>query len=138
FTAFAEQGEMGYSNPLTSGLSVAYSLIMPAIIAYYFKFISKSKHYIFASLSISLIIFIILILKGSRFPILFSVVGYLLVISGPIYLTLKKVLILGLAFPIVLLFSVIITLFRDTPTAVNLAASVITNEDNPIRLLFPI
>ena len=70
-------------------------LVLPAIIVYYFHFI-KHKH-IIVSFLVSLPIFIILVLIGTRFPLLFSVLGFVLTMNAVSVnsKSFKKYLLLG-------------------------------------------
>lgn len=72
-------GSMLGSASLISVISTGLGLILPAIIAYYFKYI-KHKSFIF-SLIFVLPIFLVQLLLSTRFHLLFSVIPYLVIIE---------------------------------------------------------
>ncbi|MGV8947024.1 MAG: O-antigen polymerase [Lutibacter sp.] len=85
-------------NLLLSSFFGGLSFVLPSIIAFYFKEIKKKKSMIIPLL-ISMPIFVILFLGGSRFPLLFAFGGFLIVYqsnnNGRIVIS-AKLLVLGL------------------------------------------
>jgi oligosaccharide repeat unit polymerase len=72
-------------------------LILPALIAYYFSVIKKKR--IWVPLFLSLPVFIILFLYGTRYPLLFSVLGFLIIAQYKKVrkFSIKQYLLLGFA-----------------------------------------
>lgn len=69
--------EQTNENLLLDSSMSALGFILPSIFAYYYSYILKKK--IWTSLVFSLPIFIILFLGGTRFPLLFSLLGFTIV-----------------------------------------------------------
>lgn len=54
-------------------------MVLPSIIAYYYKYIRKKMNHLYISLLVSLPIFILTFLTGVRFPLLFAALGFFLI-----------------------------------------------------------
>ena len=85
------------SSLLISGLSQSISYILPATIVFYYKEVLKKKS-LFIPILISLPIFLVLLIGGTRFPLLFSLGGFLIVsqantIKGKISISTRMILI---------------------------------------------
>ena len=88
----AVQNESTLINALLNSLG----LVTPAIVAYYFTYIRKKK--LLVPVMFSMPIFIILFMGGTRFPLLFSLLGFFIVVqSRQIKKTTIKQYILGTA-----------------------------------------
>lgn len=72
-------GEQTSFNVISSGLSRASGFILPTIIAYYLKYVKKSEKALLYSLIMSAPIILLLFMRGSRFALLFSIGGLLVV-----------------------------------------------------------
>lgn len=79
-------------HPIVIGTANAAGHIIPSVIAFYFKNIKKSHNYLFKSLLYSLPIFIVLFLGGTRFHLLFSFGGMLLVLYAQSKINLIKII----------------------------------------------
>lgn len=79
FTSGRETGNTLGSANLFSIISNAVGLILPAIIAYHLKYVRKSK--LLWGWVVIIPIFLILVLSGTRFRLLFSVLPFLILIN---------------------------------------------------------
>jgi oligosaccharide repeat unit polymerase len=76
-------GQSFFLTPLFD--SIAF--VFPAIIAYYFVYVKNKK--VLIPFIISSPIFLILFLSGTRFPLLFSFLGFLIVIQSKYFIRIK-------------------------------------------------
>jgi oligosaccharide repeat unit polymerase len=95
--------------------SIGY--VLPAILAYYFSHIKQKK--IWIPLILSLPIFIILFMGGSRFPLLFSLLGFAIVAQEKYStrLTIKNYIIISVIGIGLLYSSKLMKTFRSTGAA---------------------
>lgn len=68
-----------YNNPLLEGLIGGVEMVLPSIIAFFFCSIKKYRHWLYWALIVSMPIFALIFMKGSRFYLLFSLCGFLIV-----------------------------------------------------------
>ena len=86
--------DVGNVGVLYSIVNSVCSTILPAILAFLFKYLRKSKHYIILSLLTSMPIILILFVQGTRYTILFSVAGLTLVLLGNVKIKMKNIILL--------------------------------------------
>lgn len=118
----------------TSSISSLIGLILPALIAYYFVIIKERKlivPFIFSSP-----IFFILFINGTRFPLLFSFIGFILVAEAKAftYINLKKYLVLGGALFLLLMASLTMKKIRatgNTSEVISIFSNTTGNNDLP-------
>lgn len=113
------QGDFGFIAGIINSVC---STILPAVIAFTFKYIHNSKHYIIQSLIMSLPIIAILFIQGTRFTLLFSIAGLTLVLLGNIKINFKNACIL-IIVGVLLVFSSEIMLESRTKGIANFIES---------------
>jgi oligosaccharide repeat unit polymerase len=106
---YASEGESSY---VFSSIVSSLGYVLPALIAYYYIIIKESK--IIIPLLISSPIFLLLFLGGTRFPLLFSFIGFILVAQSRVFqkMTLKKYIILFSSFAILFLSTIVMKQVR--------------------------
>ncbi|GAB6278097.1 MAG: hypothetical protein STSR0006_00920 [Lentimicrobium sp.] len=70
--------DSGTESIIISSILGSIPLILPSIIVYYYKELNNTKT-IFKPLILSIPIFIVLFVSGTRFPLLFSIVGFFII-----------------------------------------------------------
>lgn len=76
---YAAYGLTAYDNPLLEGLLGASEMILPSLYVFYYRSIKRQSNWLAWSLFFSLPIFLLIFMKGSRFYLLFSLLGFLIV-----------------------------------------------------------
>ncbi len=79
---------------LIGAINSALTMTLPAVLAFSFKYVFKTKKYIFHSILFSIPIFAILFLIGTRFIFLFSFVGFAIVLLGEVRIRFKHIIVL--------------------------------------------
>lgn len=120
-----------YDGNLLSPIVNSLGIILPSIIAYYYTYIRNKK--LWFPILYSLPVFVILFMGGTRFPLLFSLLGFFIVIQTKYFKkpSLKQysigvVLLLGLS-----LMSTLMKDFRSNDTR-NTENVIVKNEVNNI------
>lgn len=96
--SYGRKGAAGLNDSIfiLGSFTSALAYLLPSVIAYYFKVVKNVKS-ILPPLMVSMPIFIILFIGGTRFPLLFSFGGFLIVsqtnYSGNIRINLKVILL---------------------------------------------
>jgi len=90
----------------------AVGLVLPAIICYYYIVLKKTK--ILTPLMIASPIFVILFLGGTRFPLLFSVLAFIVVGQASLFgkMTFKKYVYISIVLAGLLMSSIVMKHFR--------------------------
>lgn len=94
--------------------SIAY--VFPAIIAYYYIYVKQKK--LFIPFILSSPIFLILFLSGTRFPLLFSFLGFIIVVQAKYFIKIKfkHFILIALLFFSLIYGAKLMAHFRSTDT----------------------
>lgn len=124
-STYGDGGNMLIISSLTNSLG----LVLPSIMAYYFIYIKRKS--ILIPFLLSLPIFIILFMGGTRFPLLFSFLGFILVVQGKIMkkLTLKNSIVLATSILLLVSVSSRMKDFRSTGIS-NPKSSIVQNHQS--------
>ena len=124
------------TNFILTAIISSLGLILPALIAYYYLFIKKTK--IIIPFLIASPIYFILFLEGSRFPLLFSFLGFILVSQAIIFknMNFKKYVILTMAFLSLFIVSVVMKQLRTSNSSYNKVSIFETTKDAGLASLF--
>ncbi|MGD6778425.1 O-antigen polymerase [Sutcliffiella horikoshii] len=87
------EGSLSFLHSATNNV---ISMILPAILAFTFRYIYNFKKYVLFSIVLSIPIILILFIQGTRFPLLFSIAGLLLVLLINVKIKLKNIIALTL------------------------------------------
>lgn len=76
---------------IIAGISKSIRIVYPSLVSYYFKYVKKDQKSLLKSILWSLPIFIIVFLQGTRFPLLFSLLGFYLVHTLGVKIKMKNI-----------------------------------------------